>query len=684
MRLWSNQSNLNKGEIDETLEGRIDTDLYYNALSRARNVLLTPQGGAKKRPGTRYIDDYPVVVSSNPAYETIHIESFSFNNEVEYLLYFQPDGSSYRIYVYKQDGQLQTNINGSGNDYFTAPASAVDWENFYYIQSANTAIVFSKTQPIVITRTSDTAWSAAAITFSNVPQYDFNDASSPTPTSQVQSLTFTNANTSDTYKLTIDSFISDEISYSNNAGENAKRIRDAIQAMPNTANSGVSVVSAGAGVFTVTLGGESAENYGIITGVQVLTQNTAFSAEATITTPGVSRKENAFSASRGWPRCGVFHQSRLWMGGTRFLPDSLWGSVIGDFFNFDSGKARDDESIFVTLQTSQVNDIQSMASARKLQVYTSGAEFYCPQDVITPSNVSFEAQTNYGSGYIKPASIDGQVVFPQRESRALILLDIINQYQPPSSRNVGVLAPHLLDSVSKIVLARGNSDSDANYIYMLNSNGDIACLNYLPAEGVEGFSLWETDGTIKDITVVGKELYMVVQRGSKQYIEVEDATLTVDCGISSASGLGFTTIDLSHISGLSAEIVADGAYIGEVTPTASTAIGRTSYDAYGGVPFRPQIKTMSIVANLQNGTNYGRKKRIRRGLISIYNSNSLYVNGVFIPDRTIGVNQFDAPEPQTGLKRVKLRGYALEQYLEVTQLAPLGFFIRSLGVEMKV
>ena len=676
MTLWSNQSNLNRGEIDETLEGRIDTDLYYNALSKARNVLLTPQGGAKKRPGTKYVDDHSI---PGPGY--IHLESFSFNNEIEYLLYFVPATTVWRIYVYKDD-VLQTNINGSGFDYFTAPVIDADWENFYYIQSANTAIVFGANNPIVITRTSDTAWSADLITFTNIPQYDFNDTASPTPVDEVHSLTFTNANTSDTYKLVIDSFISEDIAYSASTSENADRIARAIQDLPNTASSGVSVAFSAGTTYTVTFSGESAGNYGIITGIGVVTQSTSFSAESTITTPGTSRKEDVFSALRGWPKTGVFHQSRLWVASTDSLPDSLWGSVVGDFFNLDQGKARDDEAIFVTLQTSQVNDIQAMASARKLQVYTSGAEFYCPQDVITPTNVTFEAQTNYGSNYLKPATIDGQVIFPQRESRALILLDIVNQYQPPSSRNIGVLAPHLLKSISKIVTARGSSDSDANYVYLLNGDGKIACLNYLPAENVEGFSLWDAGDTIRDITVVGKKLYMVVERGSKLYIEVEDDALTVDCGVTVSAS---QTVDLTHLIGLTTvEAVGDGAYLGEFTASASTDLGRVVTSGYAGLAFRPQVRTMSIVASLANGTNYGRKKRIRRALLSIYQSNSITVNGTIVADRTIGVNQFDAPIPQTDLIRVRLRGYALEQFLDISQTAPLGFFIRSLGVEMKV
>ena len=673
MTVWSNQSNLNKGEIDEALEGRIDTDLYYNALSKARNVLLTPQGGAKKRPGMKFLD-------SNPVATDIKLEKFSFNNETEYLLYFQTSGGGWRILIYKDD-VLQTNINGSGNDYLETAGTLQIGTGLYYVQSANTAIVFGGGTPVIITRTSDTVWTANAAVFTNIPQYDFQDASSPTPVSEVQAVTFLNATASDRYKLSIDGLLSDEITWSSaSTAENESRISIALLSMPNTGRSGITTSFFSGTQYRVTFAGESANGYGLIQGVPVLTVNAAFNAQSTVISPGTSRAEDAFSTARGWPKCGVFHQSRLWMGGTTDLPDSLWGSVIGDFFNFDKAKARDDESIFVTLQTSQVNDIQSMTSSRKLQVYTSGGEFYCPQDVITPTNVSFEAITNYGSKNIKPATLDGQVIMPQDSSRAVILMDVTNQYQPPASRNIGVLAPHLLNDIKRVVVARGNESSDANYIYLLNGDGDVACLSYLPSESVEGFSLWETSDVISDIAVVGTKLYFAVRRGTEVFLEVEEDTYTLDAAIAVSGQI----VDLSHLIGLTTvEVVGDGAYLGEFTPSASVDLGRSVTSGFAGLAFRPRVRTMSLVSALANGSNYGQKKRIRRALISVLDTNSIDINGTTVPDKTIGVDVFSAPIPQTGLIRVRLRGYELEVFIDITQTAPLAFHLRSVGAEVK-
>jgi len=55
--LWYLQGNLNRGELDPLLIGRIDLAAYYNGVQTARNVLCLPQGGLKKRDGTQFLGE---------------------------------------------------------------------------------------------------------------------------------------------------------------------------------------------------------------------------------------------------------------------------------------------------------------------------------------------------------------------------------------------------------------------------------------------------------------------------------------------------------------------------------------------------------------------------------------------------------------------------------------------------
>jgi hypothetical protein len=55
------QTNFTTGEVDPLLRSRIDINQYTNALDKARNVLIQPQGGLERRPGLQYIDEVPLV-----------------------------------------------------------------------------------------------------------------------------------------------------------------------------------------------------------------------------------------------------------------------------------------------------------------------------------------------------------------------------------------------------------------------------------------------------------------------------------------------------------------------------------------------------------------------------------------------------------------------------------------------
>ena len=50
------QNNFVSGELSPLMRGRTDINQYYQGLQKANNVVLVPQGGVKRRPGTEHID----------------------------------------------------------------------------------------------------------------------------------------------------------------------------------------------------------------------------------------------------------------------------------------------------------------------------------------------------------------------------------------------------------------------------------------------------------------------------------------------------------------------------------------------------------------------------------------------------------------------------------------------------
>ena len=81
--------------------------------------------------------------------------------------------------------------------------------------------------------------------------------------------------------------------------------------------------------------------------------------------------ENVWSVSRGFPKSVIFHEGRLYFGGSKSRPSTIWGSKVGLFFDFKPTELLDDDAVEATLDTNQLNSIVDIMSGRDLQIFTT-------------------------------------------------------------------------------------------------------------------------------------------------------------------------------------------------------------------------------------------------------------------------------------------------------------------------
>jgi hypothetical protein len=193
MRFIDVQTNFSSGELDPLLRARIDIPQYSNALSKATNIIIQPQGGARRRPGTKHILELPN--SSTPsAANGVRLIPFEFSVDDSYILCFVAQ----RMYVIK-DGVVITNINGSGLNYLAlSSVTGTMLSSICWTQSADTLIlVHPDLQPIKLVRGgTDATWTATTITFDSIPKYAFslsftNPSATLTPSGVTGNVTLT-------------------------------------------------------------------------------------------------------------------------------------------------------------------------------------------------------------------------------------------------------------------------------------------------------------------------------------------------------------------------------------------------------------------------------------------------------------------------------------------------------------
>lgn len=154
------QTNFTAGELSPRIEGRPDLAKFFNGCKTLENFFVYPQGGAFRRPGTRFVDE--VKTSS----QRTRLVEFIVNNTTAYVLEF---GHQY-IRFYKNGAQL---MSGPSPYEVATPYSIDAVFDLEYRQSVDVLfIVHQGYAPRKLSRFSDTNWTLTQIAFKPPPTYE--------------------------------------------------------------------------------------------------------------------------------------------------------------------------------------------------------------------------------------------------------------------------------------------------------------------------------------------------------------------------------------------------------------------------------------------------------------------------------------------------------------------------------
>jgi hypothetical protein len=653
------QTNFTAGEIDPLLRSRIDIKSYENGLETAQNVLCQPQGGITRRSGLRYINALPNSGTESAA-NGVRLVAFEFSTSDSYMLAFTHN----RMHVYK-NGALITNINGSGNSYLDTSGvslSSARLANMCWTQSADTLIVVHEDlAPIKIVRGgTDATWTASAISFDSIPKYAFtlsvsNPAGTLTPSAVSGKVTLT------------------------------------------ASSSVFSAGSVGQYINVIPQGRAKIVQYTSGTVVNAITEFPFFntSAIANGNWELESGYENVWSAGKGWPRTVTFHQGRLYFGGSKSRPSTVWGSKVGIFFDFEGTEGLDDDSVEATLDTNTFNAITDIISGRDLMIFTTGGEFYVPQqglEPITPTSFFVSTTGRAGSKQgIRVQQLESGVLFIQRQGKILSEIAYSDTQLTYLTSKISLLSGHLLKNPTRMALRRAVDTDENDLLLITNStDGSIAAYSIMRSQNVIAPSEFVTaGGEFLDVGVDITTIYVVVKRTisgvAQYYVERFDSTLLTD---SAKTGGVASTVSMSHVVGKEVNVLLDGiVQANQTVPGGGTVtFPRASASSYEvGLPIVVQATTMPIDLKIQSGTRLGFKKRIVEVNALVYETQNMVINGIEVPFRSFDTaSTLDADVPDyTGTKVLHgILGYSNEAKITVTQSAPLKLTL--LGLEYKV
>ena len=304
-----------------------------------------------------------------------------------------------------------------------------------------------------------------------------------------------------------------------------------------------------------------------------------------------------------------------------------------------------------------MNDIVDVYPGRNLQIFTSGAEFAITSKPVTPANINIQPQTSHGASNLEVQDVDGSTLFVDRHGKSLLGFLYSFNEDAYTTDDRSVLASHLINQPVDMALLAGTASDDANWLFIVNSDGSATILNTLRSQDINGFTGWNTNGNIKSVCVVDEELYMSVEREINGqtliYIERWDFNYKLDCARKdTASQIQIGAVD--HLFNEQVQIIVEdkGYVLPARTVGASNQISLDTDEVYAGdyevgLLFTPTIKPMPLNTDIGSGQNQMRLKKIVRMNVRVHESSGIYIDGIPVAIRSFGPSTDSPLSPES-------------------------------------
>ncbi|MFA5580506.1 MAG: hypothetical protein WDA25_00975 [Paracoccaceae bacterium] len=731
------QTSFNGGELSARLEGRPDLAAYGIAAREILNMIVTVQGPAVKRSGTRF------VAMGGGAAELI---PFEYNVTQGYVI--EALDGAFRFYT--NDVRIETSPGVPyeiSTPYGAADLAAIDWA-----QSLDVLyLVDGRHPPQKLRRTSATSFAIAPLELSNGPFADQNldeghtvraSAGTGTVTLTANKALFEAGHVGSLIELEAVDFRSIP-AWEPNVGvtitdkrRSEGKVYRAV-GMPasgsgrtgsdrpiHTEGQARDGTSAGKDYNDEDVGGVLWEYEYSIAGIARITGVTdSMTATAEIVqrlpdevvnTPTHLWAMGAFSTAAGWPQAIVLRDERMWLA----KGNELFASVAGDLENFSS---RDDSGLpqpdlAIRRRLSAPEPVRWMVDDLQLLIGTARREYAAtpvnPAQAIAYNNLATPKQSGHGSAPVKPVVAGSSTIFVQRGERKLRAADYTydrNKYLAP---DVTVRAEHITMSGIRRLAAQVEPEGS---IWALRRDGVLVDLTWNDAESVRGFSRIALGGpgaAVESIAVIPApdgthdQLWMTVRRTiggmTRRTIERMETLWTegqdpddgyfVDCGLSYAGQPATSISGLDHLIGETVTVIADGATHPDrvVAADGSIVLDRPAARVHVGYLYLARVKTMRLVADIRSGSSLSKLKRVVKLGLGLQETLGIRVRrpggrNEEIPFRKSGMAMDAPPELFTGEKLVGFPGtWDREARVVVESFQALPFTLNSIGPRLDV
>lgn len=689
------QATFNSLELGPRLHERSELKYFQTGLSFAENIEALPQGGFAVAAGTRHVGEVA--------------------DDASRLIDFRASNGD--IYDIVAGAALATcwGVDAQAAS-FAHPYTAAQIRAADAAQQLDTLLLFhEEVEPRrVLYDATGPAFTLDVAPLENLPTYDYGDAyvNGVAAKWELQFVGFegtTPAVNKIAFVITLNNVETPAIKAAMDGGgafDNAGTATaiDAALAQLAILNAGYAVTAVSTDKVRITFTG--AGNLGDKWAVSAEVKNKADAAIVAFkTVVGVTPGEPLVSAAKGWPRCGVFYQQRLLMGGFKSLPSAWIASITGDFFNFDDRVDTADGSFLVILDTPGGDAVRRLVNNQFLLVLCKDQNFWVAgsaeglSKTVPPKHVP--ASDHGVADGVPVVQNEGAAIYINASGDFMAELrytDIDGNYK---ALDISLLGYHLIRDAIDVTVQRKENEQAANVAAIVNGDGSLRRVMMLREQDVTGFVRAESDGATFHAALANgrNELSVVTERskgaGKSRRLERFEAGQLLHGAISFSFDLPMTRIQgLGVHEGACVWAIADDDVVGPFTVEAGRIdIPKAAKVVTVGRWSPPLATTLPLPRERAQGVVVKRKGRIHTIHLDLEDTTSLAVSANGGKAFEIDLARYGGfaegvPELQQGFTgTIKLSGFAgwsdLPK-LTITQTRPGRLTVRSITTEAKL
>ena len=320
-----------------------------------------------------------------------------------------------------------------------------------------------------------------------------------------------------------------------------------------------------------------------------------------------------FTAAGDFPSAIAVLNQRLYLAGTVSHPQTIYGSRIGDYEDFNIG-IDDDDPLEFTISSEQSSRIKWLLGRDQLFIGTVSGEWLATGGAngITPTSIQVLKQSAYGSAFNRAMTVADSILFYQKGGKKLREYIYSNDNKAYLAQDLTFFADHI--TLPGIVESSYQQNPDS-ILWNTKEGGGLIGLTYDRTSQIAGWHRHDTYGEFESVaSVIGStgedELWFVVSRkiNGNYHRFIEKMAPRRDNDVYSDSSVKFSAGSIFSVT----SITYNTTYV-EVTYEGSTGIANDDYIKLVGTDSGLFDYQDFIVKDLNQGADTGTLRLYRDG-----------------------------------------------------------------------